>query len=58
MGSLVGQLPLTRRKYAEFGTMCIRVPVKKHDVIVLCEMYKVSFRAIYEVNVINWCLER
>ena len=35
--------PMKCRKYAEFGTMCIRVPVKSMPCL-LCVMYMVSGR--------------
>ena len=59
--SLVSNPPPKRRKYAEFGTMCIRVPVKSMPCL-FCVMYKVYiyfykyyylvFRA---VRTLRWC---
>ena len=48
--------PLKRRKYSEFGTMCIHVPVKSMPCL-FCVMCNVSGRYM-TVNIITWCLDR
>ena len=51
--SLVGKPPPKRRNYAEFGTLCISVPVKSMP-SVFCVMYKVSGRYIYTPVYQTW----